>query len=1686
MSPRKDVELVVRAKDQASKTVDKIADAIVGLVKGQGDLTNSAGKSDDALSRMTDAFAKLGKELKGLTVAGKLEGEFKRAESAITRLDAATASSRGEQQRLTQEIVKAVGAYDKLVAAMDESRAEQDRATAALRNARTAQSAATSDLKAGVDARDRLAGAEKKLADQITKQVGVLRIAEERYSRLRGELAATEEPTKRQAQAVERAGAALDKARAKLTGYEEKLGTTRTASTAAAESIAKLEATANAANAEFDRQKAALESAGAGYKDLGAQARAAAKHVDSLKADAEQVSDALERQEQELATARVEYQQFGAAIGKAEEAMREMQSLASGGLATALGQQEKAVAAANREWRDAQQTVLKLGRDLSDAEAKAARSIFGYAALAEQARKLAVSFEQAKIDSQKLGKEYDAQSAGLASLKAIAAQTGDDIDTLTARQQAFQAAQAKTAKEVLEVRDAAAQQSAALRKAAAEAEKAAQAQNALGGGARNGARGLGEARTATEALSAAYRSLYGDSRQALSIQQRIRGEVLALANSYLGLFAAIQGIKGVQAAVQELEAAQVKLAVAFEDPQQQANELAFVREEAARLGLEFGTLANQYAKLQVATQGSNVNVDQTRQLFIAVSESARVLKLDNERLTRVFTAFEQIASKGVVSMEELRQQLGDNLTGAVTLFAEALGYSRDNMKQFFDDVAEGKVSSDALALVADRLRDKFGSQLEQALDSNAAAMGRFQNAVFETAIRIGEGGLIDALTRLYDTLTEVSQTEEFRSFLDRVGAGAGLLIDVLSALARNFDTVVIAASFLVGVKLVPFFIGLVEAVVLARNAFITMTVASKASEGALYGIGRAAGAAGLALRTALIATGVGAVVVGLTTAFGFWATSVDESTAALEKSEGVIQSITAAYLGAEEGANRWATALETVEANQARASMNAQFEAMNKALNDFNDALPKDIFGNIIPEYGEFARQASALFDEFLKGGMATDEFQRRLSDLSEEFRGSFGYSQELADSLAVLGGEVADNTDKYRVLRDIVIAKTGSDEEAAAAQERLNEALGLGTSELEDAENATAASAKATDDFAAAMNELKKFIPELNDELEKADKISKIETAFQNALAAARQLPDAIMRIAAAQDALATRDVALGVVNGQLDFTGGAGGGAAALLKEFEGFSATPYYDVNAFRAGFGSDTVTLADGSVQKVVEGITVSMEDANRDLARRIVEFQNVIIGQIGGERFKSFSESQQAALTSIAYNYGELPGRIVNAVRTGTTAEIASAIRGLEGDNGGINSKRRNREADIFAAGGDPNFDSYIDAEKERTDELKKQNEEKAKFLEQQEADLANQEFELSIQDQSLLQQEIAKALRDAENEAKEVGLELTDEQRQRIIDVTTAKYAEKSAQDATNTSIEAAKKAEEEVNNLLAQRSELEKQLELQKAAGDTEAMKTTRAEITEINSQLGGAVDNAIKLWQAIGGTAADAAIAKLQTAKMEAAGLRNEGQQNRVTWEQVGQVFGSRLLSAFDQFSQAVAEGKSIGEAAREAFLRFAADFLREIAQMIIKQALLNALRKFQGGGGFLGGVFAGLAHTGGVVGSKTAGSGNPTRRVNPGVFASAGRFHNGGLPGLKNNEVATILKKGEEVVTEDDPRHIMNGAGFAGAGGGKGTSMKIVNAFDPVEVMDASLSDSRGQEVFINTVSLLKTAVRAALEI
>lgn len=143
----------------------------------------------------------------------------------------------------------------------------------------------------------------------------------------------------------------------------------------------------------------------------------------------------------------------------------------------------------------------------------------------------------------------------------------------------------------------------------------------------------------------------------------------------------------------------------------------------------------------------------------------------------------------------------------------------------------------------------------------------------------------------------------------------------------------------------------------------------------------------------------------------------------------------------------------------------------------------------------------------------------------------------------------------------------------------------------------------------------------------------------------------------------------------------------ATSLLRKFEGFISKAKWDMNAQRLGYGSDTITKADGTVIKVQPGMTVTREDAERDLARRTKEFANIARRNVSAETWDKLPPNAQAVLTSMAYNYGSLSKleSVVKAANvsanTGDMTALANAIRRRQVDNGGMNARRRNQEAD---------------------------------------------------------------------------------------------------------------------------------------------------------------------------------------------------------------------------------------------------------------------------------------------------------------------------------------------------------------------------------------------------------------------
>jgi tape measure domain-containing protein len=206
------------------------------------------------------------------------------------------------------------------------------------------------------------------------------------------------------------------------------------------------------------------------------------------------------------------------------------------------------------------------------------------------------------------------------------------------------------------------------------------------------------------------------------------------------------------------------------------------------------------------------------------------------------------------------------------------------------------------------------------------------------------------------------------------------------------------------------------------------------------------------------------------------------------------------------------------------------------------------------------------------------------------------------------------------------------------------------------------------------------------------------------------------------------------------------------------------------------------------------------------------------------------------------------------------------------------------------------------------------------------------------------------------------------------------------------------------------------------------------------------------------------DASIAKVRQIRTEFTKLEQTAINGAIQAIDVG------LNSMYDNLVKVVDGQQSLADGFKNAgvaFLQFAAQFLREIAIMIIKQAIFNALKN--SGNLYLRAVgevgSASMKHSGGVVG---AGSSVRSRAVRPEWFINAPRYHSGGIAGMAPDEYATILKKNEEVLTQSDPRNVLNGGGM-GAPSAAPKSTRFVLVDDQRRVAEA-MNTPEGEEAFM----------------
>lgn len=199
-------------------------------------------------------------------------------------------------------------------------------------------------------------------------------------------------------------------------------------------------------------------------------------------------------------------------------------------------------------------------------------------------------------------------------------------------------------------------------------------------------------------------------------------------------------------------------------------EFEYVKGVADRLGLSLFATADNYVRLAAATKGTSLEGENTRLIFEAVSGAMAKLGRSSADTNGALLALSQIVSKGTVSMEELRGQIGERLPGAMAAAAKAMGLTEKELDKL---VSSGNLAAnDFLPKFALALNAAFGAGSR--IDTYEANLNRLKNSIDQLLIAAGNAGGMTVLTGIVTGATGA---------LDSATAKASLLSTIFQKLA---------------------------------------------------------------------------------------------------------------------------------------------------------------------------------------------------------------------------------------------------------------------------------------------------------------------------------------------------------------------------------------------------------------------------------------------------------------------------------------------------------------------------------------------------------------------------------------------------------------------------------------------------------------------------------------------------------------------------------------------------------------------------------------------------------------------------------------------------------------------------------------------------------------------------------------
>lgn len=237
------------------------------------------------------------------------------------------------------------------------------------------------------------------------------------------------------------------------------------------------------------------------------------------------------------------------------------------------------------------------------------------------------------------------------------------------------------------------------------------------------------------------------------------------------------------------------------------NSLAFINRSAPQFLMSIGDATQNYTKLQASVRGAGMGVDETQKVFQGLSAAIVATGGGTEQLNGAMLAATQVFSKGKVSAEELRGQIGERLPGAFTIFAQAVNMTPQQLDKALE---QGKISTEDFVKFAEELYKRYGESAKAIGESPFAASIRFQIAMDNFRNAAGTA-LLPIISKFQDfgvkaleSLTRVAEgttgwQKSLGDTINNVGrliGGVQGLKDILSGLTK---TLIVLGATMAGV-----------------------------------------------------------------------------------------------------------------------------------------------------------------------------------------------------------------------------------------------------------------------------------------------------------------------------------------------------------------------------------------------------------------------------------------------------------------------------------------------------------------------------------------------------------------------------------------------------------------------------------------------------------------------------------------------------------------------------------------------------------------------------------------------------------------------------------------------------------------------------------------------------------------------